>query len=71
MAQARATRRSCSRTCTGITSQGLPFFTPVYVPGHRVEIASGPNGVMSRDAAIRSLFKRAALPGRPDDLGGR
>ncbi len=25
---------------------GLPFFTPIYVPGHRVEIASGPNGVM-------------------------
>ena len=29
---------------------GLPFFTPVYVPGHRVEIASGPNGVMPLDA---------------------
>ena len=43
---------------------GLQFFTPVYVPGHRVEIASGPNGVMSHDAAIRSLFQRAVLPGR-------
>ena len=37
---------------------GLPFFTPIYVPGHRVEIASGPNGVMSHDDAIRSLFRR-------------
>src|SRR4029078_4655492 len=34
---------------------GLPFFTPVYVPGHRIEIASGPNGVMPHDAGMRSL----------------
>jgi phosphoribosyl 1,2-cyclic phosphodiesterase len=28
---------------------GLPFFTPIYVPGSRVEIASGPNVVMSTE----------------------
>jgi phosphoribosyl 1,2-cyclic phosphodiesterase len=50
---------------------GLPFFTPVYVPGHRVEIASGPNGVMSLDAAMRSLFKAPFFPIDFDDLGGQ
>jgi phosphoribosyl 1,2-cyclic phosphodiesterase len=49
---------------------GLQFFTPVYVPGHRVEIASGPNGVMSHDAAIRALFKAPFFPVDFDDLGG-
>ncbi len=49
---------------------GLQFFTPVYVPGHRVEIASGPNGVMSHDAAIRSLFKAPFFPVDFEDLGG-
>lgn len=49
---------------------GLQFFTPVYVPGHRVEIASGPNGVMSHDAAIRQLFKAPFFPVEFDDLGG-
>src|SRR3954465_12766111 len=41
---------------------GLPFFPPGDAPGHRVEIASGPNGVMSHDAAIRSLFKAPFFP---------
>ena len=50
---------------------GLQFFTPVYVPGHRVEIASGPNGVMSHDAAIRALFKAPFFPVDFDDLGGQ
>jgi phosphoribosyl 1,2-cyclic phosphodiesterase len=49
---------------------GLQFFTPVYVPGHRVEIASGPNGVMSHEEAIRSLFKAPFFPVEFDDLGG-
>jgi phosphoribosyl 1,2-cyclic phosphodiesterase len=49
---------------------GLQFFTPVYVPGHRVEIASGPNGVMSHDDAIRSLFKAPFFPVDFNDLGG-
>ena len=41
---------------------GLPFFTPIYVPGHRVEIATGPNGVMSAEESIRSLFKAPFFP---------
>ena len=50
---------------------GLPFFTPIYVPGHRVEIASGPNGVMSHDDAIRSLFRAPFFPIDFSDLGGQ
>lgn len=49
---------------------GLPFFTPIYVPGHRVEIASGPNGVLSHDEAIRSLFRAPYFPVGFDELGG-
>ncbi len=49
---------------------GLQFFTPVYVPGFRTEIASGPNGVMPHDQAIRSLFKAPFFPVDFDDLGG-
>jgi phosphoribosyl 1,2-cyclic phosphodiesterase len=49
---------------------GLPFFTPIYVPGHRVEIASGPNGVVSHDEAIRSLFRAPFFPVDFNDLGG-
>lgn len=41
---------------------GLPFFTPIYVPGHRVEIASGPNGVMPLEAAMRELFRAPFFP---------
>ena len=49
---------------------GLPFFTPIYVPGHRVDIASGPNGVMPLADAIRSLFRAPFFPVDFDDLGG-
>jgi phosphoribosyl 1,2-cyclic phosphodiesterase len=50
---------------------GLPFFTPIYVPGHRVEIASGPNGVMPMLDAIRSLFKAPFFPVDFADVAGR
>lgn len=49
---------------------GLPFFTPIYVPGHRVDIASGPNGVLPHDEAIRALFRAPFFPVGFDDLGG-
>ncbi len=49
---------------------GLPFFTPVYVPGHRVELASGPNGVMPLEQAMRELFRAPFFPVGFDDLGG-
>lgn len=49
---------------------GLPFFTPIYVPGHRVEIATGPNGVMPLDEAIKVLFRAPFFPVDFTDLGG-
>jgi phosphoribosyl 1,2-cyclic phosphodiesterase len=42
--------------------QGLPFFPPVYVPGHRVEIATGPNGIMPLAQALPSLFSAPFFP---------
>jgi phosphoribosyl 1,2-cyclic phosphodiesterase len=50
---------------------GLPFFAPIYVPGHRVEIASGPNGVMPTHEAIRSLFKAPFFPVDFAELAGQ
>jgi phosphoribosyl 1,2-cyclic phosphodiesterase len=50
---------------------GLPFFTPVYVPGHRVEIASGPNGVLPLEEAIRGMFRAPFFPVDFGDLGGQ
>jgi len=41
---------------------GLPFFTPIYVPGHRVELASGPNGVMSLEDAMKNVFRAPFFP---------
>ncbi len=51
---------------------GLPFFTPVYVPGHRVEIAERPErraaarGRDPRDVPRAVLPGRLRRPGRPD-----
>jgi phosphoribosyl 1,2-cyclic phosphodiesterase len=42
--------------------QGLPFFSPVYVPGHRVEIASGPTGSLPLPNAISALFAAPFFP---------
>jgi phosphoribosyl 1,2-cyclic phosphodiesterase len=50
---------------------GLPFFTPIYVPGHRVELASGPNGVMSLDEAMRRVFRAPFFPVEWCDLTGQ
>jgi phosphoribosyl 1,2-cyclic phosphodiesterase len=47
---------------------GLPFFTPIYVPGTRVEIASGPNGVMPLATAMRELFRAPFFPVEFDEL---
>ena len=49
---------------------GLPFFTPVYVPGHTVEIMSGPNGVMPLADAMRDLFRAPFFPVDYAQLGG-
>jgi phosphoribosyl 1,2-cyclic phosphodiesterase len=48
---------------------GLPFFTPMYVPGHRVDIATGPNGVMPLEQAMRELFRAPFFPIEFHELG--
>jgi len=50
---------------------GLPFFTPIYVPGHRVELASGPNGVMPLEDAMKNVFRAPFFPVEWADLGGQ
>ncbi|MBK7534388.1 MAG: MBL fold metallo-hydrolase [Myxococcales bacterium] len=42
--------------------QGLPFFTPVYVPGHRIEIATGASGGLPLASALPSLFRAPFFP---------
>jgi len=48
--------------------QGLPFFAPIYVPGHQVEVVSGPNGVMPLDAAMRRQMTAPFFPVEWDQL---
>ena len=42
--------------------QGLPFFAPIYAPGHRVEVVSGPNGVMALGDALRRQMSAPFFP---------
>jgi phosphoribosyl 1,2-cyclic phosphodiesterase len=51
--------------------QGLPFFTPLYVPGHRVEVVSGANGVMPLHDALRRQMTAPFFPVELDDVAGR
>ncbi len=41
---------------------GLPFFAPIYVPGHRVNIVSGPNGVMPLEEVMRRQMTAPFFP---------
>ncbi len=41
---------------------GLPFFAPIYIPGHRVHIATGPNGTMPLEQAMQRLFVAPFFP---------
>jgi phosphoribosyl 1,2-cyclic phosphodiesterase len=41
---------------------GLPFFAPIYIPGHRVQIATGPNGTMPLEQAMQRLFVAPFFP---------
>jgi phosphoribosyl 1,2-cyclic phosphodiesterase len=48
--------------------QGLPFFTPIYVPGNWIEVVSGPNGSMPLDAALRRQMSAPFFPVEFDDV---
>jgi phosphoribosyl 1,2-cyclic phosphodiesterase len=48
--------------------QGLPFFTPLYVPGNRVAILSGPNGSMPLEEVLRRQFSAPFHPVAYEDV---
>ncbi|HVK74545.1 MAG TPA: MBL fold metallo-hydrolase [Kofleriaceae bacterium] len=48
--------------------QGLPFFTPIYVPGNWIEVVSGPNGAMPLEAALRRQMCAPFFPVDFDDV---
>ena len=51
--------------------QGLPFFTPIYVPGNWVEVVTGGNGVMPLEAALRRQMSAPFFPVDLDDVRGQ
>ncbi len=51
--------------------QGLPFFTPIYLPGHRVEVVSGPNGVMPLADALRRQMSAPFFPVEFDEVSAQ
>ncbi|MBK9033823.1 MAG: MBL fold metallo-hydrolase [Myxococcales bacterium] len=51
--------------------QGLPFFTPIYVPGNWVEVVTGGNGVMPLEAALRRQMSAPFFPVELDDVRGQ
>ncbi|MEZ4367556.1 MAG: MBL fold metallo-hydrolase [Kofleriaceae bacterium] len=48
--------------------QGLPFFVPLYVPGNRIDIVSGPSGVMPLEAALRRQMAAPFFPVEFDEV---
>ncbi len=48
--------------------QGLPFFTPIYVPGNWVEVVTGANGVMPLEQALRRQMSAPFFPVEFDDV---
>ena len=51
--------------------QGLPFFTPIYVPGNWVEVVTGGNGVKPLEAALRRQMSAPFFPVELDDVRGQ
>ena len=49
--------------------QGLPFFVPLFVPGNRIKIVSGPNGIMPLHEALRRQMSAPFFPVAFDELG--
>jgi phosphoribosyl 1,2-cyclic phosphodiesterase len=47
---------------------GLPFFVPIYIPGNRVEVVSGPNGVLPLEDAMRRQMSAPFFPVEYDEV---
>ncbi len=48
--------------------QGLPFFSPLYVPGNRIDVMSGPNGHMDLRSALKKQMSPPFFPVSIDDV---
>ena len=48
--------------------QGLPFFVPIYIPGNRIEVISGPNGVLPLEQALRRQMCAPFFPVEFDEV---
>jgi phosphoribosyl 1,2-cyclic phosphodiesterase len=48
--------------------QGLPFFVPIYIPGNRIDVVSGANGVMPLEAALRRQMTAPFFPVEFDEV---
>lgn len=48
--------------------QGLPFFTPLYVPGNRIDVMSGPNGHMDLREALKKQMSPPFFPVSVEDV---
>jgi phosphoribosyl 1,2-cyclic phosphodiesterase len=51
--------------------QGIPFFTPIYVPGTEIDVISGPNGYMPLEQVLRAQMAPPFFPVAFDDLSSR
>lgn len=51
--------------------QGLPFFSPIYVPGWEIDVVSGPNGFMPLEQVLRRQMAPPFFPVAFDDLAAR
>ncbi len=51
--------------------QGLPFFTPLYLPGSEIELLSGPNGFMPLEEALRRQMAPPFFPVAFDELASQ
>jgi phosphoribosyl 1,2-cyclic phosphodiesterase len=51
--------------------QGIPFFTPIYMPGSEIDVISGPNGFMPLEQVLRTQMAPPFFPVAFDDLASR
>ncbi len=51
--------------------QGLPFFTPLYVPGNHVHVMSGPNGHMNLHSALEKQMSPPFFPVAIEDVASQ
>src|SRR5687768_14149057 len=51
--------------------QGIPFFLPIFVPGNRVAVVSGPNGAMSMEDVLRRQMSAPFFPVTFDEVSAQ